>query len=127
MSKVWVYRVQDAQEGRGPYRPHLSRHWVDADHDARNPPLEKAFPQLTLQDFKLRGTHDAYGFGFRDKVRFRRWFSESERLALEFMGFWPVHMWVNEVIAESDQQLLFWRSRPLTDYVRWLNWAEMDV
>lgn len=124
MTATVIYRVQDA-EGRGPYRPLFSQHWVDADHDERNPPLEKEFPWLTLAHFRLRARNDAYGFGFRTLEKLARWFSQSECIRLEAVGFNVVAMRVQELIAEGEVQVLFWRCMPLRQQARLVSWAEV--
>lgn len=51
--------------------------------------------------------------GFRTPEQMRRWFDVNERAKLARLGFHPVTMTVDEIVAESSTQLVFARRVPL--------------
>lgn len=125
MSKITVYRIQDA-EGRGPYRPGFSHRWVDGDHD-RNPPfmVEFDWPLSSIPGRWLPGENG--GCAFRSLEALRRWFSPSECEKLETLGYSIVSMTVDRVIAESDRQLVFGRWKKLSRGYLMLPWSMAEA
>lgn len=109
---VPVYRVQDA-EGRGPWRPGFSRLWVRdrADHDNLRPWVEQFGVGIILRDGWPFGRH--FGCGCRTLEQLRRWFTREEYDTLRAYGYSAVQLMADRVLAESDIQLVFQRSRPL--------------
>jgi hypothetical protein len=103
-----VYRVQD-REGRGPWRPGFSRLWVEDrdDHDNLIPwPTQFGFEIIPKSDGHL-------GCGCKTKEQLQRWFTPTEYTTLHSYGFTAVQMEVDRVLAESDIQLVFQRTKPL--------------
>lgn len=117
-----IFRVQD-KDGRGPYRPGYSHTWIDADHD-RNPTFFDEF------DWRPETTPDHWhrnengGCGFRTLAGLYRWFSSTERAKLQRAGFSIVTMRVDRIIAESDNQLVFGRTRALRHGCTILPWQD---
>jgi len=103
-----VFRVQDA-EGRGPYRPGMSQHWVDSS----GPPP----PPTWMQEFgDIRhhcGPNECMGCGCRDLTQLAKWFTPTEQRRLEALGYQIVSMWVDRIVAESENQVVFVRRQPL--------------
>lgn len=107
-----VYRVQDI-EGRGPWRPGFSRYWVRdrADHDNLQPwPVQFGHDLIKRSGWPF-GKH--YGCACRTLDQLRRWFAADEYATLQSYGYSAVQMEVDQVLAESDIQLVFVRSKPL--------------
>jgi hypothetical protein len=106
-----VYRVQD-DEGRWPWRPGLSRHWVrERDDHANLRPWMQEFGDVIPRSGWPFGNH--FGCACKTIEQLRRWFSADEYETLLSFGFEAVQMEVDRVLAESDIQLVFQRSRPL--------------
>lgn len=109
-----VYRVQCA-DGRGPYKPGFSRVWAD-DFGPPPPPTWMAeFPRL-LQRMDARfltHPHEHYGSAVARIDLIHRWFTLTELQRLQVLGYRLVRMDVNLVLAESANQLVFARAKPL--------------
>ena len=107
-----VYRVQDV-EGRGPWRPGFSRLWVRDrdDHDNLRPWVEQFGLAIIPRNHLPFGRH--FGCACRTLEQLRRWFTAEEYATLQAYGYQAVSMDVQRVLAESDIQLVFQRSRPL--------------
>ena len=118
-----VYRVQDA-EGRGPYKPGMSKRWVDEDGDPPPLPFVAEFGNGIIGH--LNSKIDAYGgacgCACRSVDGLARWFTVTERPRLAALGYRIVSMGVNEVLAESEAQLVFWRLLPLRWNVTLVSW-----
>lgn len=111
-----VYRIQDA-EGRGPYRPGFSGRWTDDDHH-RNPPFYVEFGLPIGSIAKRFKMDESGGCAFRKIDDLTRWFSVPERSKLEGLGYFIASMEVDRIIAESRNQVVFARRKPLwTDYL----------
>jgi hypothetical protein len=104
-----IYRWQDA-EGRGPYRPGVSRYWADEDQQANNPPMYIEFGADVVH--RAPPGH-AMGCGFRSIEQMQRWFSRDEQVRMRLLGYEFGSMEVDRVVAESDRQLVFSRRLPL--------------
>ena len=117
-----VYRVQDS-EGRGPFRPGFSQRWSDLDFTPgmeQLPTIIEEFGRDIFQRLGRPGEH--YGTAVRDVDGLKRWFSPTERERLEKLNFRIVFLRVNRVLAESKNQLLFARTRPLRTGVAFISW-----
>ena len=66
-----------------------------------------------MRDILARVAKRHMGCGFRTVEQLRRWFDASERAKLAKLGFHPVTMTVDEIVAESSTQLVFARRVPL--------------
>lgn len=116
-----IYRIQD-MHGRGPYKPGWSHVWqeyrclVDG---SKHPTMMDEFPgivdKLALR-FAVAGGH--FGCGFRSMEQLQRWFSEAEVVKLRGFGYEVVTIAPDEILAESEKQLVFWCKKPLKRIVR---------
>ena len=107
-----VVRVQD-MVGRGPYRPGFSHRWADPLHEMRNPSFMVEFPFVEQMLQRRPPAESAYGCAFRTLEQARKWFSEDERSKLAGLGYRLVAMKVDDILDESERQLVFWRRLPL--------------
>lgn len=106
-----VFRVQD-RDGRGPWKPGFSERWVedrtDEEFAALGPwPLDV---MLALREMAGR-RHMGYACQTLDQLR--QWFRPGEYKTLLRYGYVAVKMPVDEVLAASDVQCFFVRSKPL--------------
>ena len=111
-----VFRVQ-GPDGRGPWRPGLSALWSD---NAPPPvgclPMFEEFGVSILAKIPA-GAH--CGCACATEKQLRRWFSSTELERLAALQHFPVRIEVDGVVAESENQLVFWRKKPLAlDAVR---------
>lgn len=108
-----VYRVQD-EDGRGPFRPGFSCEWADEEiapgMDAL-PTWPEEFGCDLIDRCGRRGEH--FGTAVRSAKLLGKWFSATERHRLQMLGFNAVRLRTNRVLAESENQLVFARTRPL--------------
>lgn len=108
MSRVRILRIQDA-EGRGPYKPGMSSRWTDDHGDPPPPTWMEEFGDITRQC-----ADDEYlGCGCRTLDQLFKWFTPTERVRLRRLGYQIVVMWADRVIAESVNQIVFARKKPL--------------
>lgn len=107
-----IYRVQHEKDGRGPYRPGLTWQWQEEDGPA-HPPIQLEFDVPSAWSQALTG--QAVGCGFRTLEQLHRWFSPMELAKLTALGFRVVKLEVDRVLAESENQLIFCRSKPLAE------------
>lgn len=108
MSEI-VFRWQDA-EGRGPYRPGMSRYWADEDQQASNPPM---FIEFGADVVRHGRPGEAMGCGFRSPEQMHRWFTRDEQDRMRLLGYRFGAMKVDRIVAESDRQVVFARRQPL--------------
>lgn len=108
-------RVQDS-DGRGPFKPGFSQVWCDDSGDPQLPPWFEEFPGL-LERVKREAGRYHYGCGCRTVEQIERWFTPAERIRLFLLGYKLVSMDVDRVLAESKNQLVFLRDKPLTEDV----------
>ena len=105
-----VYRVQ-AADGRGPWRPGLSKHWIDNDSDR---PLQADVLAAFGMDWLAKipqGWH--CGCACRSLDALMAWFTPVEQTRLEAMGYSPVMLSVDKIIVENADQVVFARRSPL--------------
>jgi hypothetical protein len=105
---IRILRIQDA-EGRGPYKPGMSRHWVDADGPPPPPTWMQEFGDVRAQC----APDECMGCGCRSLEQLFKWFTPTERVRLRALGYSIVVMWVDRIIAESENQVVFARKKPL--------------
>lgn len=120
MSRIFVYRVQ-ASDGRGPWRPGFSERWID--NDAPVGRLSETIMDL-MPIRELRSLPDTmhYGCACRTLTGLRDWFTAIEIARLESLGFYPVRINVDQILAESPWQMLVGRVRPFADGASRLRW-----
>lgn len=122
-----VYRVQDAN-GRGPYQPGFSRQWADEDFA----PGMMALPTW-MEEFgsdlitRLGRPGEHYGSAVRSVEKLSEWFSPTEQRRLAALGFIPVALRANRILAESKNQLVFARQRPLARGALLMPWPSVKV
>lgn len=111
-----VYRIQD-QEGRGPFRPGFSHRWLDEmkpnEHELVAWPVQ--FPHLLPVVMRSRFCY--FGCACKSPDQLRRWFSISEMERLREFGYSAIKLKVDKILGESDVQLVFQRTKPLTQEV----------
>jgi hypothetical protein len=117
-TQTTIYRIQD-QDGRGPYKPGFSKNWTDP--DARcliGAPLfatyMEEFPwvqnKINLLSDVMGGS---FGCGFRTMQQLHRWFTKDELEKLFRFGYSIVEIQPDRILAESENQLVFWCKQPL--------------
>ena len=118
---IQIYRVQDGT-GRGPWRPGFSTSWIEGDAEAGHL-TETIFDLIPLPTLMQLPRSHVYGCGCRSLPSLLDWFTPLERTRLDALGFVPVLMTVDLVLAESARQVFFGRGRPLKNGVRRLSWV----
>ena len=108
-----VYRIQD-KDGRGPWRPGLTRVWSDPEF---GPGVENLLPwgvEFGLDLLARRGLPgEYYGCAVRKPAELRRWVSATERSRLAALGFSVVSVKADRILAESKNQIVFASRLPL--------------
>jgi hypothetical protein len=123
MSRIVAYRVQ-AADGRGPWRPGWSHTWIDG--DAPEGRLSETVMDLMPVD-RLRDLPSTmvYGCGCRSLEALMQWFTRREMFRLGQLGFYPVRLNADVVLAESAWQMLIGRRRPFADGASRLRWGRI--
>jgi hypothetical protein len=120
-----VYRIQD-RAGRGPWRPGLSRLWSDP---YLQPGMENLLPwgaefgDDLLERRGLPGEH--YGCAVRKLHDLARWLSPTECRRLQALGFNPVSIRPDRILAESTNQLVIACRAPLARAARIEAWDDI--
>ncbi len=109
-----VFRVQDS-EGRGPFRPGFSSMWMDPDRDTYPPTFIEEFGVDIFDKFGRPGEH--FGSAVRTLDGLDRWFSPTERKRLRDFGYRIAVIHDARVIADSENQCVIARARPLAENV----------
>lgn len=118
--RMMVYRVQ-CEDGRGPWRPGFSRHWIDG--DAPEGRLsETVMDLIPVEEILALPMSHHYGCGCRSLPDLMLWFTPLERYRLKVLGFYPVRILADHVVRESEWQVFFARQRPLWDGATRLSW-----
>jgi hypothetical protein len=104
-----VYRIQD-KDGRGPFKPGFSHHWVEdrEDHDNLKPWYEEFGPVHLKMNFRRLG-----GSACLTIDQLKRWFTASEYNTLIHHGYAAVEIEAGKIIAQSDIQCFFECHHPL--------------
>lgn len=63
----------------------------------------------------VRGRKEHVGCGFRSLSQLYRWFTASEIYRMQLLGYRIVWLWVDRIAAESPDQVVFVRRRPLSE------------
>jgi hypothetical protein len=117
---VIVYRVQ-AADGRGPWRPGFSQRWIDGDAPADRL-TETVMDLVPLPLLQRLPPEFMWGSACRSLNALMQWFTPRERAALRALGFHPVRLTADVLLAESAWQLLVGRRRPFADGATRLRW-----
>lgn len=114
-----LYRVQ-AADGRGPWRPGLSKHWAE-EYGVRCLPLpiHEAFGLDWLSEIP-RGWHA--GCACRTLEGLLVWFTQQEQDRLESIGYTPVALSADLIIVENEDQVVFARREPFNVGATRLSW-----
>lgn len=119
---IFVFRIQD-KKGRGPFAPGLTAKWK-SNFDIP-PAFFEEWPEL-LVGFNKKGMNA--GCACRTKEQLKRWVNDEEYLKLKELGFEAVIISVDEVVRESENQLIFLRKKALRKgTTRILNYADYTV
>jgi hypothetical protein len=110
---VRVYRVQDAR-GRGPWVPGFSHEWLEADAPAGRM-TETLMDLLPIDQLRALSPEYHYGCACRSLPALLAWFTPAECHRLARLGYHPVSLTIDAVVAESASQLLLARRRPLAE------------
>ncbi len=109
-AEIVVFRVQ-AADGRGPWRPGLSKFWADPERTYLPADVLTAFAGTDWMARIPYGWH--MGCACRSIERLLAWFTPMERGILEKVGYNPVALQVDRIIAENEDQLVFARRNPM--------------
>ena len=111
-----IFRVQ-GRDGRGPYAPGFSGRWVDDDGPVPPPTCFEEFGESlsAALDRLVAWNGGACGCGLASAEDASLWWTPLERHRLLKLRFNLVRMQVEEIVAESSNQIVFWRKRPLRD------------
>lgn len=110
-----VIRIQDSS-GRGPYKPGFSSVWSEYRCLIAAPkqlPFMDEFPKVMgkINDiYEKKG--GSFGCAFRSMEQLNNWFKPSELEKLRKHGYQIVEIEADEVLAESENQTVFWCKRP---------------
>lgn len=113
--KTVVYRIQD-KEGRGPYRPGFSHRWTDESVDESTRPAFYVEFGMDVLNKALVG--QSCGCAFRSIAQLKQWFTGLEIHRLYSLGYAITKMEVDDVLAESEKQLVIARNKPLHSGVK---------
>ncbi len=118
-----IFRVQ-GKDGRGPFKPGMTRRWVQDDGPDPLPTVTREFGHGIIQTLQaiLDREGGACGCGCLDVEGIERWFTPMERTKLHELGYRLVTMAVDRVLAQSAHQVVFWRRRPLQSDFTVLRW-----
>lgn len=117
-----VFRVQDSQ-GRGPFKPGVPAKWADPEFA----PGMKALPTF-MEEFgfdvfdRLGRPGEHFGSAVRRARSISDWFSKSEQIKLHDLGYRLTGLRNARVLAESQNQIVFARSKPLWMDAETMNW-----
>lgn len=117
-----LLRVQDS-EGRGPFKPGFSGRWRDRTLFPGMKELPTFMEEFGLKSIlRLLRPGEHMGCAVRDLRGIHRWFSPTERMRLRELGYSVVKIEVDRILAESENQITFARSRPLNVDVETVAW-----
>lgn len=106
-----VYRVQD-RDGRGPWKPGFSQVWFTDRTDEEYAALAP-WPLEIMHNLRAAGRGRHMGYACETLDQLRRWFTPTEYKTLLRHGYRAVKLEVDAVLARSDMQCAFARSKPL--------------
>ena len=106
-----VYRVQD-RDGRGPWKPGFSQVWF-TDRTEEEYAALAPWPLEIMLAIRQASQGKAVGYACESLEQLRRWFTPTEYKTLRGYGYRAVKLEVDAVLARSDMQCVFVRSKPL--------------
>jgi hypothetical protein len=115
-----VFRVQ-AADGRGPWRPGWSQVWIDGEAPAGRL-TETVMDLMPVHELLRLPPSMMYGSACRTLPALLEWFTPRECQRLMRLGFHPVRLNADVVLAESRWQILIGRYRPFHDGATRLRW-----
>lgn len=121
MTLTRVYRVQ-AADGRGPWRPGWSATWIDGDAPADRL-AETVMDLVPIAVLRRLPSTMVWGSACRTVDALMAWFTPVERARLRALGYHPVRLNVEIVVAESRWQMLVGRSRPFAEGATRVSWV----
>lgn len=116
---VVVYRVQD-RDGRGPFKPGFSQVWFEDRTDEEYAALAP-WPLECISAIRKASFGKVGGFACETLDQLRRWFTPNEYKTLLQHGYRAVKLEADAVLARSETQCAFVRSRPLQIGVEEIN------
>ncbi len=120
-----IYRVQH-DDGRGPFRPGFSKYWADTEFMDDVKPLPTFMVEFGEDVIEKYGfDHEHFGSGVHDLQDIKNWFSNSERMLLQYFGFSIVKMNCVRIIKSSENQIFFGRSKPLNKDIIVVPWDDV--
>jgi len=119
-----VYRVQGSN-GRGPWRPGFSRQWIDEDAPAGRL-TQNIFDLVPARTLLALPRHFHYGCACRTMGDLLEWFTPLECVRLEKLGFYPVSLAIDAIIAESEWQMLVGRERHFSEGASRRSWPQVS-
>lgn len=122
----YVYRVQHAVDGRGPFRPGWTHTWLDAAGDAMRETKPSILDEFGDNLFAGAPRTMSYGTGVARALDLVQWFSPVERERLAAVDYIVVRMNIDIVVASSPNQIVFGRLRPLADGVSIIGWRALE-
>jgi hypothetical protein len=117
---VTIFRVQHRIDGRGPYRPGISRLWA-APSGPDWPDILTEFGIAWRDEIPL-GWHA--GCAFLSMADMLTWFLPSERSKLTRMGYRPVEMEADTIIRRGALQVIAARRLPFSRECKPLTWTQ---
>jgi hypothetical protein len=127
-SLPWVFRVQD-KAGRGPFKPGMSRHWVENGSDAVPPlPVQEEFGAGLFVDLRnlIKEFGGSCGCACLNKSDLAKWFTPIERKNLAKLRYRLVSLKPDRILASSPHQIVFWRKRPLNRDALVIPWSDIE-
>jgi hypothetical protein len=117
--EVKVYRIQ-AADGRGPFRPGLTKYWIDVLHAPRPMPIQDAFGFFWIEELRAGWM---YGCGCLSLDELVKWFSPNECAALKDMGYFPAVIEADEIVRNREgEQVIFGCKKPFSKIAKKLTW-----
>jgi len=106
-----IFRIQD-KDGRGPWKPGFSHLWSDSKSPADYSRLPTWMQEFGRVD-QLVVPGEWSGTACQSIEQARLWFSPKEYKRLLYLKYRFVKMGVDRILASSEVQCYFARSRPL--------------
>jgi hypothetical protein len=123
LMSIPAYRIQ-ADDGRGPWRPGFSHVWIEGNAPAGRL-TETVMDLVPVDQLQRLPQSMMYGSACRTLSALMDWFTPREQQRLAQLGFHPVRLMADVVVAESRWQMLIGRSRPFHEGATRLRWPEL--